>query len=103
MTVQFQLRSHEILGAQAARNAVATYMTDASSSVIVDGRNPGYQNVLEVIADITDEDTFSVELTDSGVQLSLVGSDFTILTLNGLCSEMDNYGRWFAIPAEDAQ
>jgi len=99
MTVQFQLRDNEIIGAQDARNAVMGFMTEADA-VIVDGAFTEYETPLQVVGDISDADTFRVELTDCGVRLVLVSDTmWAELPLGGLRREMDNFGRWFAIPA----
>lgn len=104
MTVQYQLRDNETLSAAEARIAVCEFMQNPAASVIVNGCATDYVDVMEVVADIEDANTFRVELTDCGVQLRLVGSDITAsLALNGLRREMDNFGRWFAIPKGDTQ
>jgi len=99
MTVQYQLRDQETLNAVDARNAVMGFMTEPEA-VIIDGAPAGYEHVSEVVQDIEDSDTFRVELTDVGVRLVLISDKVSAdLPLGGLRREMDNFGRWFAIPA----
>lgn len=97
--MSIQIADKTVIAPMDAKSLVAQFMTD-HEACFVGGAFGGYESVEEVASAIDPADSFTLSVTDCGVQLVRYDADgfaAVCIALGGLRGDLDQQNRWVAV------